>query len=72
MKDYMDYVKDFYTDYFKHCSAAELVKREDEFSKLIDDDFSADSLLLDETLLLYELVRNECVHRVSLMAHSQE
>ena len=72
MKDYMDYVKDFYTDYFKHCSAAVLVQREEEFSKLIDDDFFSESLLIDETFLLYELVRDECVRRVALMAHSQE
>ena len=72
MKDYIDYMKTFYKDYFSGCSASELIRNEDQLSKLIDDDSFSYTLLIDEALMLYELVRDECVRRVALMAHSQD
>ena len=71
MKDYIDYMKTFYKDYFSGCSASELVRNEDQLSRLIDDDSFSYTLLIDEALMLYELVRDECVRRVALMAHSR-
>lgn len=72
MKDYVEAMKNFYKDYFSRCSALELVRNEDQLSRLIDDDAFSYTLMIDDVLMLYELVRDECVRRVALLAHSQE
>lgn len=70
MKDYVESMKEYYQNYFRHCSASSLVLFESHFSKLIDDDFFEETLLIDDVLMLYELVRDECVRRVALMVHT--
>lgn len=72
MKDYMEYLKEFYKDYFSACTLSELVRREDQFTRLLDDDAFSYTLLIDMALALHELVRDECVRRVALLAHEQE
>lgn len=66
--DYLEQLKKFYQDYFSTCAFSELVRREDQLSRLIDDDSFSYTLLIDEALLLYELVRDECVRRIALLA----
>ncbi len=72
MKDYMESMKEFYRNYFSGCSASELIRHEDQLSRLVNNDKFSYTLLIGEALMLYELVRDECVRRVALMAHTQE
>lgn len=69
--NYMEIFKEHYREVFSRCTASELVQQEERLSRLIDDDEFSYSLLIDEALAMYELLRNECVRRVSLFGKSQ-
>lgn len=65
---FQEQFKEDYKQWFKEMSAKQLVKYEQNLSQYIDSDLFEDSLLADEVLVLYDLVRDECVYRVSKMA----
>lgn len=64
-KAYNERFNDYYTDFLSRCSAKQLVKFEQGVSKFIDSDLFEDSILSDEMVALFELIRDECVHRVA-------
>ena len=68
MSDYREIAKKHYADFFKKSSSSSLVKYEDQLSKMIDSDFMCETFLFDMVIVLYELVRDECVRRVSFMS----
>lgn len=57
-----------YEQWFREMSAKQLVKYIRNIEQYIDSDLFEDSLLADEMLILYDLSREECIHRVSKMA----
>ena len=57
-----------YEEWFKGMKAKQLVKYTRNVEQYIDSDLFEDSLLADEVLILYDLIREECVCRVSKMA----
>ena len=67
---FQEQFKEDYKQWFKEMSAKHLIKYEQNLSQYIDSDLFEDSLLADEVLILYELVRDECVYRVSKLAES--
>lgn len=68
MSDRLDALKELYSKYFRSVSAGTLVQCETELSRLIDDDSFCECILLDDVIVLYELVRDECVCRVAKIA----
>lgn len=58
--------KAYFKEWFSGCNIATLVKQEDILSQLIDSDFGPDFILIDEVIVLYDLVRDECVNRLVL------
>ena len=67
----MEYMKQFeqhYEEWLKGMKARSLVDYEQNLSKIIDSEFFSDCILSDEIILLYELIRNECVVRVEKIA----
>lgn len=58
----------YWKNEFSSCSTKMLIEYESVLSEFIDNDYFGSSVLIDEVLIMYELVRNECVHRVSMMA----
>ena len=64
----MDYLREFkkhYESWFSTMSAANLVSYEQNLSKFIDSDLYEGNILADEVNILYELIRDECVYRLS-------
>ena len=55
----------YYREYFSHWRASSLVKQEQILSQMIDSDFVHESILIDEIILLYDIVRDECVKRLA-------
>lgn len=69
---YMDSFRDYYTERFSGSSASTLVEQEDLLSKFIDNDDFISLWLMDEAIAMYEIVRDECVKRVAILASSDE
>ena len=65
---YEEHFEQHYEEWLKGFSARSLVDYEQNLSKLIDSDLFRDCILSDEIILLYELIRNECVARVDKFA----
>lgn len=63
--DYMKAFREYWQERFSHSKASHLVKVEQWLSDFIDSDLFEDSILSDEALAMYELVRDECVKRVA-------
>ena len=63
--DYMEHFKEHYKEHFGRISSTQLVIEEERISRLLDDDEFSYSLLIDVALAMYELIRDECVRRVS-------
>ena len=59
---YSDKVKDIVTAKANSYIAAQ----EEILSKLIDSDLFSDFVLADEVIILYDLIRDECVKRLAL------
>lgn len=55
----------YYTKWFQQFKVTELVKHERILTQLIDDDSFVESLFIDEAILLRDLIRVECVNRLS-------
>ncbi len=65
MKGEKDF-KQYYENWLHGFSNDELVRHEQNLSDVIDSDLFPGFLLSDEVLVLYELVRDECVRRLSM------
>lgn len=59
-----------YRQWFKGMHVKQLVEYEQNLSAFIDSDLFDGFVLADEVLMLYELIRDECVYRVSKFAES--
>lgn len=66
--EYMEQFKVHYCEWFKNFSNSSLVKYEENLSKLIDSELFSDCILSDEIVLLHELIRDECVNRLAMIA----
>lgn len=67
----MKYMKDFkehYQEWLRGFSAKRLVECEENLSSFIDSDLFSSFILSDEVILLYDMVRDECVRRVAIMS----
>ena len=64
----MEKFEEHYEEWLKGMKAKSLVDYEQNLSKLIDSDLFSNCILSDEIILLYELIRNECVVRVDKIA----
>ncbi len=60
--------KEHYQEWFRGFSAKRLVECEENLSSFIDSDLFSNFILSDEVILLYDMVRDECVRRVSIMS----
>ena len=67
--EYREHFKHYYSEWLKGFSISRLVEVEENIGRLIDCDLFSEFLLSDETILLYELVRDECVCRLSAQVH---
>lgn len=67
IRQYDDNFKRKYVDWLKGFDNNNLVTTEQDLSDFIDSEFFDGFLLADEVLVLYELVRDECVRRVAKM-----
>ena len=55
----------YFREWLKDFRSHELVEHEQILCKMIDSDLVADSLLMDEVMILFNLIRDECVKRVA-------
>lgn len=58
--------KEYHKNYFNHWKVSSLVEQENILSQLIDSDLFSDFVLADEVIMLYDLIRDECVRRLAL------
>ena len=65
---YSKQFKEHYQEWFRGFSAKRLVECEENLSSFIDCDLFHDFILSDEVILLYDMVRDECVRRVAMMS----
>ena len=63
----MEQFEKHWEEQLRHYKAKSLVEYEQNLSKFIDSDLFSDCILSDEVVLLYELIRNECVRRVAMI-----
>lgn len=63
---YLDYFREHYKDWFKGMHIKRLVECEQNLSAFIDSDLYEHFVLGDEVEILYQLVRDECVHRCAI------
>ncbi len=56
-------VEEHFKAVFAHTHIKDLVRYEADLSKFIDSDFFNGFILQDEILVIYDLVRDECVNR---------
>ena len=64
---YMEHFEKHYRDWIKGFDNSSLVQYERNLSSFIDCELFEDFLMSDELLMLYEIIRDECVNRVSNM-----
>lgn len=57
---------EYHKDVIAHWKVSTLIEQEKILGELIDSDCAEDFVLIDEVILLYDLVRDECVKRLSL------
>lgn len=67
MKNAKEFEK-HYQEWFRGFNAKRLVECEQNLSNFIDSDLFCDFILSDEVILLYDLIRDECVRRVAIMS----
>lgn len=65
---YIKQFKEHYQEWFRGFSAKRLVECEENLSSFIDCDLFNNFVLSDEVILLYDMVRDECVRRVAIMS----
>lgn len=63
--DYKEMFSQYWEERFRYFKASRLIEAEQWLSVFIDSDLFEDSMLSDEALVMYELVRDECVKRVA-------
>ena len=66
--NYNEHFEKHYRSWLEDMSASRLIEYEQNLSRFIDSDLFSDSPLSDETIVLYELIRDECVKRVAIMS----
>lgn len=64
--------EEYHKEVFSHWKAKSLVEQEAILSQLIDSDLFEHFVLIDEVILLYDLVRDECVKRLSVSCSKDE
>lgn len=57
-----------YVEWFRGFSNGSLARHISVMERLIDSNDFAESLLIDDGIRIYDLLRDECVRRVSLMS----
>ena len=67
---FLEQFKEDYKQWFRDMSSKQLVAYEQNISCYIDSDLYENSILADEFEILYELIRDECVYRVSKYAEA--
>lgn len=67
MQGFDEQFKEYYRNWFSTCKASSLVRYEENLSQIIDSDLFDGFVLSDEVIVLYDLVRDECVYRVAKM-----
>lgn len=65
---YLEHFTEHYKDWFKGMHIKRLVECEENLSSFIDCDLFGSFILSDEVILLYDMVRDECVRRVAKMS----
>lgn len=64
---YIDFFRRYYFGFFKSCDNNSLVNYEHTLKDIIDCGLHSDIPVTDEILILYEMVRDECVFRLSII-----
>lgn len=63
-RSHTEILEKYYRELFRNFTVHDLVKHEQILSDLIDDERVYDSLVIDDVMKMYELIRDECVRRV--------
>lgn len=63
---------EYYKEWFSRWNASSLVEQEQVLSDLIDSELFMDFILNDEVILLYDLIRDECVRRLAYSVRTEE
>lgn len=69
---FMDNFREHYKERFRCSSASALVEQEQLLSDFIDNDDFMSIWLMDEAIVMYELIRDECVYRVAKIADMED
>lgn len=64
--------EEYHRELFSHWQTSSLVEQEVLLSRIIHSDLFESFVLIDEVILLYDLVRDECVRRLAILAQSEE
>ena len=64
--------KEYHKDYFSHWRISSLIEQEHVLSQLIDSELFPNFVLADEVIMLYDLIRDECVKRLSMSVQYED
>jgi len=64
--------EEYHKELFSHWQVSSLVEQEALLSQIIRSDLFDNFVLIDEVILLYDLVRDECVRRLVISVRSEE
>lgn len=64
--------EEYHKEIFSHWKVKSLIEQEQILSDLIDSDLFENFVLIDEVIVLYDLVRDECVRRLTMSVESKE
>ena len=62
---YREFFENYHKDWFSYWDSENLIEQAKVLAKMIDSDLVADSLLIDEVMILFNLIRDECVKRIA-------
>lgn len=64
--------EEYHKELFSHWKASSLVEQEALLFQIIDSDLFDNFVLIDEVILLHDLVRDECVRRLSVLCSRKD
>ena len=62
---YREFFENYHENWFSQWQSEHLIEQAKVLAEMIDSDLVADSMLMDEVVILFNLIRDECVKRIA-------
>lgn len=62
---YREFFENYHENWFSYWKSENLIEQAKILAEMINSDLVAESILMDEVMILFNLIRDECVKRVA-------